>query len=97
VLYPVLTGNNHANKLLGIGKETAKVIVLYMGPWFNLTELRQSLLVHNARVYIAARDEGKADLAIKDLKDQTGKDPFFLRLDLADLHSVKAAAKEFAR
>jgi retinol dehydrogenase-12 len=59
--------------------------------------LHQSLLAHNAKVYIAARDEGKADLAIKELKDQTGKESLFLKLDLADLHSVKAAAEEFAR
>ncbi|KAF8231771.1 NAD(P)-binding protein [Tricholoma matsutake] len=54
----------------------------------------KALLAHNAKVYIAARDENKADLAIKGLKDQTGKESFFLKLDLADLLSVKAAAKE---
>jgi len=58
-------------------------------------ETAKALLSHNAKVYIAARDQRKAQLAIQDLKDQTGKQSWFLKLDLADLHSVKAAAEEF--
>lgn len=55
----------------------------------------QALLVHNAKVYLAARDPEKARAAIEDLRTHTGKDPVFLKLDLADLASVKAAAEEF--
>ncbi|KAK7042188.1 NAD(P)-binding protein [Favolaschia claudopus] len=53
------------------------------------------LLQHNAKVYIAARSEESAKVAIKDLRSQTGKEAYFLHLDLADLHSVKRAAEEF--
>jgi len=63
----------------GIGKETAK-----------------ALLSKGAKVYIAARSEEKSQRAIDELKQETGKDTvFFLKLDLADLVSVKAAAEEF--
>jgi len=47
-------------------------------------------------VYIAARDENSAKKTIEELKEETGnQDIFFLKLDLADLASVKAAAEEF--
>ena len=47
-------------------------------------------------MYIAARSEEKSQRAIDELKQETGKDTiFFLKLDLADLVSVKAAAEEF--
>ncbi|KAN0125440.1 hypothetical protein V8E53_015491, partial [Lactarius tabidus] len=63
----------------GIGKETARV-----------------LLSRGARVYIATRSEEKSQKAIEELKKETGKDSiFFLKLDLADLVSVKAAAEEY--
>ena len=57
----------------------------------------QALLEHNAKVYIACRSQGKADLAAKELEEQTGRKAIFLKLDLADLHSVKAAAEDFLR
>ena len=48
-------------------------------------------------MYIAARSEEKSQKAIDELKQETGKDSaHFLKLDLADLASVKAAAEEFA-
>jgi len=54
------------------------------------------LLSKGAKVYIAARSEEKAQRAIEELKQSTGKDQiFFIKLDLADLPSVKAAADEF--
>ncbi|KAN0127177.1 NAD-P-binding protein [Lactarius tabidus] len=63
----------------GIGRETARV-----------------LLSKGARVYIATRSEEKSQKAIEELKKETGKDSiFFLKLDLADLPSVKAAAEEY--
>jgi NADP-dependent 3-hydroxy acid dehydrogenase YdfG len=47
-------------------------------------------------VYIAARDENRARKTIEELKEKTGKQSvFFLKLDLADLPSIKAAVEEF--
>ncbi|KAI9444098.1 NAD-P-binding protein [Lactarius indigo] len=63
----------------GVGRETARV-----------------LLSRGAKVYIATRSEEKSQKAIDELKKETGKDSiFFLKLDLADLVSVKAAAEEY--
>ena len=56
---------------------------------------RQNLLQHNAKVYLAGRDEGKGQEAVNKLKELTGKEPIFLHLDLADLASVKKSAEEF--
>jgi NAD(P)-dependent dehydrogenase (short-subunit alcohol dehydrogenase family) len=54
------------------------------------------LLSKGAKVYIAARSEEKSQRAIEELKQETGKDAvFFLRVDRADLVSVKAAAEEY--
>jgi len=53
------------------------------------------LLVKNAKVYIATRSEERAKAAIEDLKQTTGKEAIWLKLDLSSLESVKAAAKEF--
>jgi NAD(P)-dependent dehydrogenase (short-subunit alcohol dehydrogenase family) len=54
------------------------------------------LLSKGAKVYIATRSEEKAQVAINELKSVTEKQSvFFLKLDLADLHSIKAAAEEF--
>lgn len=48
-------------------------------------------------MYIGARSQEKAEAAIKDLKESTGKEALFLKLDLADLKAVKTAAEEFLR
>ena len=45
----------------------------------------QQLLVHNAKVYLAARDAQKAYEVIAELKNETGKEAIFLQLDLVDL------------
>lgn len=58
-------------------------------------ETAKALLNHNAKVYIAARSQEKAEVAIKDLKNSTGKEALFLKLDLANLKSVKASAEEY--
>ena len=57
----------------------------------------KALLNHNAKVYIAARNPQKAEDAIADLKKETGKEALFIKLDLADLKSVKAAAEDYTR
>ena len=47
-------------------------------------------------MYIATRSEEKSQKAIEELKKETGKDSiFFLKLDLSDLVTVKAAAEEY--
>ncbi|THH16750.1 hypothetical protein EW146_g3938 [Bondarzewia mesenterica] len=54
------------------------------------------LLSKNARIYMAARSEGKARPAIEEITKSTGKTQlFFLKLDLADLPAVRKAAEEF--
>ncbi|KAJ7642683.1 hypothetical protein DFH06DRAFT_1283512 [Mycena polygramma] len=53
------------------------------------------LLSHNAKVFMAARSQSKAEAAIKELKEQTGKDALFLKLDLGDLKTIKVSAAEF--
>ncbi|KAJ2929773.1 hypothetical protein H1R20_g7322, partial [Candolleomyces eurysporus] len=58
-------------------------------------ETAKALLNHNAKVYIASRSQEKAESAIQDLKNETGKEAIFLKLDLASLKAVKAAAEEF--
>ncbi|KAA1473087.1 NAD-P-binding protein [Dentipellis sp. KUC8613] len=58
-------------------------------------ETVKALLVHGAKVYIATRSEEKSKAAIEQLKAETGKEALFLKLDLADLPSVKKAAEEF--
>lgn len=52
--------------------------------------------MHNAKVYLATRDEQKARKAIAELKVETsGKEAVFLKLDLADLRNIRSAAEEF--
>ncbi|KAA1472365.1 NAD(P)-binding protein [Dentipellis sp. KUC8613] len=58
-------------------------------------ETVRALLVHNATVYLAARSLDKAHAAIADLKADTGKQAIYLKLDLANLASVRAAASQF--
>ncbi|VDC03826.1 unnamed protein product [Peniophora sp. CBMAI 1063] len=53
------------------------------------------LLQHNAKVYLAARNQAKATAAIEELERETSKTAVFLKLDLSDLTSIRAAADEF--
>ena len=46
-------------------------------------------------MYIATRNEDRAKAAIEDLKQATGKEAIFLKLDLSSLKSIKDAAEEF--
>ncbi|KIJ23667.1 hypothetical protein M422DRAFT_39502 [Sphaerobolus stellatus SS14] len=54
-----------------------------------------ALLQKNAKVYIATRSETKANEAIRKLLEETGREATFVHLDLADLASVRRAAREF--
>ncbi|KAI1421368.1 hypothetical protein F5Y12DRAFT_35134 [Xylaria sp. FL1777] len=63
-------------------------------------QLAQMLYSKHAKVYIAARSEAKAAAAIEDIKNaepssEGGLD--FIKLDLADLTTIKASAQEFLR
>ncbi|KAJ7696045.1 NAD-P-binding protein [Mycena rosella] len=54
------------------------------------------LVARNAKVYLAARSEERARVAIDDIRQSTGKsDIHFLQIDLADLPSIKKAAEEY--
>ena len=52
------------------------------------------LLAKNIKVYIVARNEGRTKAAIDDLKQTTGKEAIWLKLDLSSLNSVKASAED---
>lgn len=63
-------------------------------------ETVKQLKSHNAaRIYLAARSQEKAELAIKELQTdvQKGSDIVFLKLDLASLESIRDAATELLR
>jgi len=55
----------------------------------------QALLAKNAKVYIAARSEDRVKAAVEDLKQTTGNEAIWLKLDLSELKSIKVAAEEF--
>ncbi|KAF8442815.1 hypothetical protein L210DRAFT_3445398 [Boletus edulis BED1] len=74
---------------------TGKVIVVTGANTGIGKETAKALLQHNAKVYIAARDQAKSENAIHELKTSTGNEAVFLKLDLGNLESVKAAAEEF--
>lgn len=74
---------------------TGKVMIVTGGNTGIGKETVKALLAHNAKVYMASRNQEKAEAAINDLKSETGKEAIFLKLDLASLKSVKAAAEEF--
>ncbi|KZP12311.1 NAD(P)-binding protein [Athelia psychrophila] len=58
-------------------------------------EIAKALLFRNAKVYIASRNQEKAEAAIEHLRGATGKEAVFLKLDLAALGVVAEAAKRF--
>jgi NAD(P)-dependent dehydrogenase (short-subunit alcohol dehydrogenase family) len=72
-----------------------KVVIVTGGNAGIGFETAKALLSHNAKVYIGARNQTKSEEAIKSLKELTGKEAIFLKLDLADLRAVKGAAEEF--
>jgi len=61
-------------------------------------ECVKSILLHNAKVYILARDQDRTLKAISEIKAETGKDALeFIKCDLGDLSSIRTAAEEFMR
>ena len=59
--------------------------------------LSQVLLTKNAKVWIACRDVSRGEAALKELKELTGQDAHLLKLDLANLRSIKQSVEEFLR
>ncbi len=83
-------------------KQHGCATILHLHPFCNtfLNQERflQVLLSKGAKVYIATRSGEKSQAAIEELRRETGKESiFFLKLDLSDLVSVKAAAEEFIK
>ncbi|KAL5520577.1 hypothetical protein ACEPAG_9801 [Sanghuangporus baumii] len=74
---------------------SGKVVIVTGGYTGIGLETVRALLSKNAKVYIAGRNKSKADTAINELKNETGKEALFIELDLANLKSVKKAAEEF--
>ncbi|EIW79062.1 NAD(P)-binding protein [Coniophora puteana RWD-64-598 SS2] len=76
---------------------SGKVVIVTGGSTGIGRETVKALLTHNAKVYIAARNEAQSKATITALARETGNEAIFLSLDLASLRSVKAAAEEFMR
>ncbi|KAG8892728.1 hypothetical protein FRB99_002485, partial [Tulasnella sp. 403] len=74
---------------------SGKVIIVTGGNTGIGKETVKELLKKNAKVYMASRSKAKAESAIAELKDTTGKEAVFLECDLASLDSVTRAANEF--
>ncbi|OCH84430.1 NAD(P)-binding protein [Obba rivulosa] len=74
---------------------TGRVVIVTGGNTGIGKETIKALLEHNAKVYMASRSKDKADVAIQELKEETGKEAIFLQLDLGNLAAIKKAADEF--
>ncbi|KAJ6618474.1 NAD-P-binding protein [Mycena sp. CBHHK59/15] len=74
---------------------SGKVMLVTGGSGGIGKETAKVLLSKNAKVYIAARNATTGEQAVKELTQATGKAPVFLKVDLADLKSIKVAAQEF--
>ncbi|KAE9405286.1 NAD(P)-binding protein [Gymnopus androsaceus JB14] len=55
----------------------------------------EQLLKNNAKVYMAARSQERAEAAIKELKEKTGKEAIFLKLDLSNLTTIRSTVEDF--
>ncbi|PIL34990.1 hypothetical protein GSI_02777 [Ganoderma sinense ZZ0214-1] len=78
-----------------IPDQSGRVVLVTGGNTGIGYETTKQMLKHNAKVYLAARSQEKAEAAIASLKEETGWEAIFLQLDLASLASIKAASQEF--
>ncbi|CAE6432603.1 hypothetical protein ACGC1H_006779 [Rhizoctonia solani] len=76
---------------------SGKVFVVTGGNTGIGLETCKVLLSKNAKVYMTSRCPKRAQKALLDVRQTTGKAAETLRLDLADLESVREAAKDLAR
>ncbi|KAH8101379.1 NAD-P-binding protein [Cristinia sonorae] len=74
---------------------TGRVVIVTGGNTGIGKETVKALLDHNAKVYMASRSKARAEEAIQELKEQTGKEALLLELDLSSLESVRQAAQTF--
>ncbi|KDE03198.1 hypothetical protein MVLG_06289 [Microbotryum lychnidis-dioicae p1A1 Lamole] len=74
---------------------SGKVIIVTGGNAGIGYETVKALLKKNAKVYLAARSQDKAEKAIASLRQDTGREAIFLKLNLGDLASIKPSAEEF--
>ncbi|KAK0201385.1 hypothetical protein DFS33DRAFT_1375046 [Desarmillaria ectypa] len=74
---------------------SGKVVIVTGGNTGVGFETAKAILPHNAKVYVACRNEAKANAAIEKLRETTGKDALYLPLNLASLKSIQAAASTF--
>jgi len=75
--------------------QTGRVVIVTGGNNGIGKETVRTLLERNAKVYMASRSKSRAETAIAELKQDTGKEAIFLELDLSSLESVRKAADEF--
>ncbi|KEY69194.1 hypothetical protein S7711_01653 [Stachybotrys chartarum IBT 7711] len=78
--------------------QTGKVFIVTGGASGVGKELTKILYQHNARIYIATRNQKAVENAISEIKSEFPKSSgglFFLKLVLDDLTTIKAAAYEF--
>lgn len=74
---------------------SGKVFIVTGGSSGIGKETCKQLLLKNAKVYLAARSESKAQAALNELEKETGKKATFQKLDLGDLDATKKFAQEF--
>lgn len=74
---------------------SGKVFIVTGGSSGIGKETCKQLLLKNAKVYLAARSESKAQAALEELEKETGKKAIFQELDLGDLDATKKSAQEF--
>ncbi|KAJ7641842.1 NAD-binding protein [Roridomyces roridus] len=78
-----------------VGHQTGKVIFITGGTGGIGKETARVLLTKNATVYIAGRNEAAGKEAVEALTKETGKAPIFIKLDLANLKSIRGTVEEF--
>ncbi|KZT06459.1 NAD-P-binding protein [Laetiporus sulphureus 93-53] len=76
---------------------SGKVIIVTGGNVNIGRKTVKGLLEHNAKVYMACRNEEKARETIEQLRQETGHEAIYIHLDLADLRSIKTTVNEFLR